>query len=48
MERISKVPVERLDPEMKAMMRASDEAIGGSEWIQYYASALGGCGKTAD
>ena len=37
MERISKVPLERLDPEIKAMMRASDEAIGGSEWIQYYA-----------
>jgi hypothetical protein len=32
MDRISKVPLERLDPEIKAMMRASDEALGGSEW----------------
>jgi hypothetical protein len=37
MDRISKVPLESLDPEMKAIMRASDEALGGSEWIQYFA-----------
>ena len=29
MDRISKVPLELLDPEMKAIMRASDEALGG-------------------
>lgn len=39
MSRISPVPFEDMDEEMLAIVRTSDEAAGGSEWIQAYAHA---------
>ncbi|MEA2624315.1 MAG: hypothetical protein QOD06_360, partial [Candidatus Binatota bacterium] len=30
------VPYEAMDPEIQEAVRASDEALGGSEWIQYF------------
>lgn len=37
MLRISKVPFEDVDPELQQTMVMSDEALGGSEWIQVFA-----------
>ncbi len=39
MSRLSPVPFEEMDQEMLAIVKASDEAAGGSEWIQVYAHA---------
>jgi hypothetical protein len=39
MWRVEPVPFEQLDEGMRALMRASDEALGGSEWIQAFAHA---------
>lgn len=39
MLRVSTVPFERMDKDMMAIVRASDEALGGSEWIQAFAHA---------
>jgi hypothetical protein len=37
MSRISKVPFEQVDPELQKLMKMSDDALGGSEWIQVFA-----------
>ena len=37
MLRVSKVPFEKVDPELQKTMQQSDEALGGSEWIQVFA-----------
>lgn len=37
MLRISKVPYDEVHPELQETMRMSDEALGGSEWIQVFA-----------
>jgi hypothetical protein len=36
MPRVEPVPYSAMDPEIRAIVRASDEALGGSEWIQYF------------
>jgi hypothetical protein len=36
MPRVAPVPYEKMDPEIQAIVQASDEALGGSEWIQYF------------
>ncbi|MGB1881043.1 MAG: hypothetical protein ACPHTD_10035 [Gammaproteobacteria bacterium] len=36
MLRISKVPYEELPTELQQTMHMSDEALGGSEWIQVF------------
>lgn len=35
--RVSKVPVEEVDDGIRELMAASEEALGGSEWIQVMA-----------
>ena len=37
MVRVSPVPFEKMDEGMRALVRASDEALGGSEWLQAFA-----------
>jgi len=37
MTRISKVPYAELSPELQKTVHMSDEALGGSEWIQVFA-----------
>ena len=39
MARVSAVPWSQMDPELREMARGSDEALGGSEWIQYFCHA---------
>ena len=39
MLRVSPVPFEAMDDGMRALVQASDEALGGSEWIQAFAHA---------
>lgn len=41
MLRISKIPFEHVDPELQKTMQMSDEALGGSEWIQVFAHTPG-------
>lgn len=36
MPRVSAFPYSAMDPELKAIVRASDEALNGSEWVQYF------------
>jgi len=36
MPRVAPVPYDKMDAEIQAIVRASDEALGGSEWIQYF------------
>ena len=36
MPRVDPVPYEEMDPEIQAIVHGSDEALGGSEWIQYF------------
>ena len=36
MPRVSAVPYSQMDSELKAIVHASDEALGGSEWVQYF------------
>jgi len=36
MPRVSAVPYSKMDPEPKAIVHASDEALNGSEWVQYF------------
>jgi len=35
--RIEKVPFNQIDPDLQQTMKMSDEALGGSEWIQVFA-----------
>lgn len=37
--RVSKVPVEEVDDGIRELMAASEEALGGSEWIQVMAQS---------
>jgi hypothetical protein len=37
--RVSKVPVEQVDNGIREIMAASEEALGGSEWIQVMAQS---------
>lgn len=37
MLRISKVPYEQMHPDLQQTMHMSDEALGGSEWLQVFA-----------
>jgi hypothetical protein len=39
MARVTPVPFECMDDDMREIARKSDEAAGGSEWIQAYAHA---------
>lgn len=39
MPRVSPIPYEKMDSELKAIVNASDEALGGSEWVQYFCHA---------
>ena len=36
MPRVSPVPYPEMDCELKTIVKASDEALGGSEWVQYF------------
>lgn len=36
MPRVAPIPYEVMEPEIQDIVRASDEALGGSEWIQYF------------
>jgi len=36
MPRVSAKPYSEMDPDLKEIVRASDEKLGGSEWIQYF------------
>jgi hypothetical protein len=36
MPRVSAVPYSEMDSELQAIVRASDEALGGSQWVQYF------------
>jgi hypothetical protein len=36
MPRVAPLPYEEMEPEIQAIVQASDEALGGSEWIQYF------------
>jgi len=33
MPRVAPLPYEEMEPEIQAIVQASDEALGGSEWI---------------
>jgi hypothetical protein len=37
--RVRPVPFEAMDEGMRALVQASDEALGGSEWLQAFANA---------
>ncbi len=37
MTRISKIPFDALDQDLQETMKMSDDALGGSEWIQVFA-----------
>ena len=39
MPQLSPVPYEKMDQELRAMAKSSDEALGGSQWLQYFAHA---------
>jgi hypothetical protein len=39
MPRLSPIPYEQMDEELRAMAEASDDALGGSQWLQYFAHA---------
>jgi hypothetical protein len=36
MPRVSAVPYAKMDSELRAIVQASDEALNGSEWVQYF------------
>ncbi|MGD0073550.1 MAG: hypothetical protein ABSD31_04345 [Candidatus Binataceae bacterium] len=36
MPRVSAMPYAKMDSELRDIVRASDEALGGSEWVQYF------------
>ncbi len=36
MPRVAAKPYAEMDPEIQDIVKASDEALGGSEWIQYF------------
>jgi hypothetical protein len=36
MPRVSAVPYSKMDSELKAIVHASDEALNGSQWVQYF------------
>jgi hypothetical protein len=39
MPRLTPVPYDEMDEELRAMAKTSDEALGGSQWLQYFAHA---------
>jgi hypothetical protein len=39
MARLTPVPYEQMDEELRAMAKTYDEAVGGSQWLQYFAHA---------
>lgn len=39
MPRLSPVPYEAMDPELRDLAKMSDDALGGSQWLQYFAHA---------
>lgn len=39
MPRLTPVPYDQMDEELRAMAKTSDEALGGSQWLQYFANA---------
>ena len=36
MPRVAAVPYEAMEPAIQEIVKASDESLGGSEWIQYF------------
>jgi hypothetical protein len=36
MPRVAAMPYETMEPAIQEIVKASDEALGGSEWIQYF------------
>jgi hypothetical protein len=36
MPRVTPTPYEKMDPEIQTIVQASDEALNGSEWVQYF------------
>ncbi len=36
MPRVSAFPYSKMDSELREIVRASDEALSGSEWVQYF------------
>jgi hypothetical protein len=36
MPRVAPVVYENMEPDIQAIVQASDDALGGSEWIQYF------------
>ena len=36
MPRVSPIPYAKMDDELKAIVHASDETLGGSDWVQYF------------
>ncbi len=36
MPRVSAMPYSKMDSKLKRIVQNSDEALGGSEWIQYF------------
>ena len=36
MPRVSAVRYAKMDAELQAIVKASDEALGGSQWVQYF------------
>lgn len=39
MPRLTPVPFDDMDPEIRELAKTSDQALGGSEWIQYFCHA---------
>jgi len=36
MPRVAALPYDAMDPTIQDIVKASDESLGGSEWIQYF------------
>lgn len=36
MPRVAAIPYEKMDPVIQDLVKSSDDALGGSEWIQYF------------
>ena len=39
MPRLTPVPFDCMDEDLQAMAKSSDDALGGSQWLQYFAHA---------
>ena len=39
MPQLSPVPYDKMDSELRSMVKIYDEAVGGSQWLQYFAHA---------